>query len=762
MRKNIVKVSVFLIISLLHINFLTYFAYADNPGKGKFVSVFAYENRNMAVKDDGTVWEWGQTGYDSMKVTPVRIEGIDNVKKITPSLVLKNDGSLWKYNGSASSMEGIDGLRPIKDIIGSYIIEEDGRVWFYDGEEILYLDFLDNVVSIKGNMFLKGDGTLWIFDMSNREVVRIEGLNNIVDFETINSYYDSFFQYSIALKDDGTVWTWTGSYSPSTPTRVNGIDGVESIALGGTFDVSTRASGMQYPYPTYHCICLKEEGTVWSWGFNDWGQVGDGNNDYRESPVQVKGLDNILSVDAGVGHAIALRNDGTIWTWGSNIYGQLGVGASAWVKSPVKVANISGAASISVDYEYFTVLKDNGTVWELDISNTSKGSLDSNGLIQPVQVPKVANVNSIYGKSAVDKNGYVWMWDENGKAKRLDKPSGVASKVGDIILKKDGTVWGVDYDTSLKKIPDLNNVTAIDANTSPSYAAGSYYYIFSLKKDGTVWSTPYGLMDRISNRIEEYSEVIAIAAFANNVAVLKKDGTVWAYNKMIKGMDNVKSISAGYHHIMAVKNDGTVWISNGGNDAHKVDGMTNVISTSVGGKYFDIYDGTRESDYNEFFAALKSDGSVWIWGSNKNGLIDRFGMNMNVPVKVCDSDAVLQVGSTVMSYKGVECEIDPGRSTAPIIINGRTLLPIRGIIEKIDGTVGWDEAERKVTIEANSKTIHLWIDSNKALVDGEEKSMDTAPCIVNGRTMLPLRFIIENLGISVEWDNSYKRIYLDF
>ncbi|MFX4262772.1 stalk domain-containing protein [Pelotomaculum propionicicum] len=112
---------------------------------------------------------------------------------------------------------------------------------------------------------------------------------------------------------------------------------------------------------------------------------------------------------------------------------------------------------------------------------------------------------------------------------------------------------------------------------------------------------------------------------------------------------------------------------------------------------------------------------------------------------------VLQIGSPNMTINGVTQEIDPGKGTSPVIMEGRTLLPVRAIIESMGGTVGWDAAEKKVTVTCGDKTVLMWIGSLNTMVNGEAKTTDVAPVIINGRTMLPVRFISENLGLDVEW-----------
>ena len=97
----------------------------------------------------------------------------------------------------------------------------------------------------------------------------------------------------------------------------------------------------------------------------------------------------------------------------------------------------------------------------------------------------------------------------------------------------------------------------------------------------------------------------------------------------------------------------------------------------------------------------------------------------------------------------------------PVIINDRTLAPVRVISENLGAEVYWDNDKRLVQILTPSKTIILKIDDSKALVDGEEILLDVPAQIVNNRTMVPLRFLGETLGAKVSWDNDLRRVIIN-
>ena len=91
----------------------------------------------------------------------------------------------------------------------------------------------------------------------------------------------------------------------------------------------------------FHCVVLKSDGTVYTWGRNDGGQLGDGTTTNRNTPVKVSGLTGVVVVAAGGGHSVALKSDGTVYTWGANVRGELGDGTTTSKSTPVKVTGLT-------------------------------------------------------------------------------------------------------------------------------------------------------------------------------------------------------------------------------------------------------------------------------------------------------------------------------------------------------------------------------------------------------------------------------------
>ena len=120
----------------------------------------------------------------------------------------------------------------------------------------------------------------------------------------------------------------------------------------------------------------------------------------------------------------------------------------------------------------------------------------------------------------------------------------------------------------------------------------------------------------------------------------------------------------------------------------------------------------------------------------------------------------MQIGNPVMTVNGIESEIDPGRGTAPVIQNDRTLVPVRAIIEAMGGSVEWNDETQTAFLEYNGDTITLTIGSTVALLNGEANTLDSALVLVSDRTMLPIRFIAEGFGFDVKWTDSTQTVVI--
>jgi alpha-tubulin suppressor-like RCC1 family protein len=246
----------------------------------------------------------------------------------------------------------------------------------------------------------------------------------------------------------------SGYFGTATPVPVSGLDHVTAIAsCGGT---------------TY---ALRSDGTVWAWGLNDEGQLGDGSNAvFSDVPAQVTGLANVTAIAAGVADGYALRSDGTVWSWGGA--GALGAGSPATASGvPVQVTGISDARAIGSGMYTAYAVRANGTVlaWG-DNTNGQLGDGSSGGsALTPVAIPNLSAVSSVTGGAsdgyAVSTDGSVYAWGDDQYG-----------ELGD----------GNNTSTSTPaEISALSGITEVSAGDEMTYALGV---------DGQVWAWgPAGL-----------------------------------------------------------------------------------------------------------------------------------------------------------------------------------------------------------------------------------------------------------------------------
>ena len=399
-------------------------------------------------------------------------------------------------------------------------------------------------------------------------------------------------------------------FAPASSSEINEDDGWEDIMPGtgtdGSVSFTMIAAG------GYHSLILRSDGTVWSWGWNNWGQLGDGTDEDRNRPVQVmisetEELTGVTAIAAGGFHSLAIRNDGTVWAWGNNNWGQLGDGTTVRRPNPVQVmingtTPLDGVTAISAG-GYHTLALTDGKVWGWgynangQLGNGSTGNTES----RPLQV-MINGTTPLDGVTAIaagsshslasKSDGTVWSWGANNNGQLGDGTT--VRKLNPVQVKISAT-------------EELTDVTAVTAGS----------HSLALKSDGTVWSWGYNNRGQLGdgtdvtrNRpvqvkvgaTEELTDVTAISTFNMHSLALKSDGTMWAWGSNTSGqlgdgstedrkrpvqvmiseteeLTGVTAISAGNDHSLALKNDGTAQASGwnkygqlgiGGDDDRKV------------------------------------------------------------------------------------------------------------------------------------------------------------------------------------------------
>jgi len=170
-------------------------------------------------------------------------------------------------------------------------------------------------------------------------------------------------------------------------------------------------------------VALMADHTLMAWGRNYWGEIGNGTVDSSDigqwTPVPVTtttGLTNVVQVATGWSHVVALAADGTVWTWGKNSGGELGNGTTISSSVPIKVNGVSNIIGVSAGDGSTVVVKVDGTVWAWGLIRHGDGTNYSYGPI-PVQVAVIDHVTLVRSRDwhvlALKSDGTVWAWGSN-------------------------------------------------------------------------------------------------------------------------------------------------------------------------------------------------------------------------------------------------------------------------------------------------------------------------------------------------------------
>lgn len=202
--------------------------------------------------------------------------------------------------------------------------------------------------------------------------VQVSGLTGVADIAAGNTQDLAHPSHSLALKSDGTVWAWGSNSSGqlgngTTTDSETPVQVVNASGAGSLTDVIAVAGQAQ------HSVALKRDSTgvseVWAWGDNGVGQLGDGSSNSSSMPVQVVGpggvgvLTDVIAVAAGVQHTLALTSNRTVWAWGANLFGQVGDSTTSPRRTPVQVSGLFGVVAIAAGGYHNLALKQDGTLW---------------------------------------------------------------------------------------------------------------------------------------------------------------------------------------------------------------------------------------------------------------------------------------------------------------------------------------------------------------------------------------------------------------
>jgi len=629
-------------------------------GLSGIVQVAGGGAHSLALRADGTVWAWGlnssgQLGNNSTTSanTPVQVIGLSNVVEIaagnTHSLAKKADGTVWAWGDNAAGQMGVGigtpyALTPKQTsiVLGgvpsplgggflhSTMIKYSGAMWSCG----------DNVL---GEIYLGGSivGTNRPTQAANAGYVMVAA----------NNHADT----TLGMKVDGTVWTWgdnrfgqlgigsSVSYT-NVPVLVTALTNVQMIALGGDINDTDTA----------HAMALLADGTVRAWGANDYGQLGDGTTTDRNSPVQVVGLNNVVSLAVGGRFTLALRTDGTVWAWGSNrdhqydnTMGVLGVGSSvSRTNRPMQITSLSNIVAIAAGTFAGMALRSDGTAWVWGgnmAGEQGDGDTDNNAHSTPTLI--MSNASQLAAACltlyVVRADGTVWGWGRNGDGQVGDnttsspKAPTQATGLSNVVrlvcghfncraLKSDGTlwVWGLTDRGQLGITTEYHVPTQISMLNNVADMSAGYHHSTWLTRFGTIWSSGTNHLGQLGNpvrttpavEVKEFYALDAVAIGAYHSLALKSDGSVWSVGANWAGQLGISSAIA--------SNVPTVT---------QITTLSNVVTIVCG---------------QDHSMALTTNGFVWTWGYNGQGeLGNGTTTSTNRPIQVASLSNVVAIAS---------------------------------------------------------------------------------------------------------------------
>lgn len=326
--------------------------------------------------------------------------------------------------------------------------------------------------------FIKADGSLWGWGFNGGGQLAQGNYDNVYATPTPIGVGNSWQQitgggaHTLALQADGSLWAWgynfngelgqgTTTLPAKLPLSVGTDKNWKAVAAGNAFGIGLKNNGSLWswgnnahgelglgtditPYKTptqigsdlnwksisispdgYHTLAIKNDGSLWAWGYNYHAELGLGHNNNQTSPMQIGSDHDWRTVAAGQSHSLALKSDGSLWGWGDNTYGQLGLGfrgqgdtPSGFIR-PTHVGSGTDWKAISTSGMNSFALKNDGTLWSWGLNFHGELGLGDTDFSHfgPTQIGSSNNWNTVVSSSqhtmATKNDGSLWVWGEN-------------------------------------------------------------------------------------------------------------------------------------------------------------------------------------------------------------------------------------------------------------------------------------------------------------------------------------------------------------
>ena len=640
-------------------------------GTSSWTQVFA-SRAAAAIRSDGALFMWGSNYAGALgledtntRSSPVQV-GTSSWTQVhvgvDATYAIRSDGGLfaWGYNSAG-------GLGQNDTVHRSSPVQIGTSSW-------------TSVTGRNASLVhaLRSDSTLWVWG-ANKST--IEGLSSInysspvqigtSSWASISSANDSWMSRSgarlNAIKPDGTLWTTTNDqYEPTTPDLewwrdVNNLIQVGNVPLPYVSSFVQIGSGSSWNTlsvsATGSVIAIKNDGTLWAWGENRNGQLGDNSIIHRSSMVQVS-TSSWTSISAGIYHSAAIRSDGALFTWGVNTNGQLGLRDRIHRSSPVQVGTDSWT-SVRTDAVTTVAVRSDGTLWAWgNGANGLNGQEDTAHRSSPTQIGFDTNWAAVEIGSATTSSTVVFASKTTGALYGWGRQ--VYGVIGDKTVASRSSPVQIDAHS-------LNNLSSpIQIGTSNTWdnIFRSYSYsAYFLKKDSILYEVKFNFKNIPTPHVTGRStqtlpvqigaggspwSVVDTSDF--NSYAITANGALWAWGSNVNGevgnntatlalspvqVGSLKwtTVSAGYDHALAIRSDGTLWAW-GYNDVGQL-GNQVVLSRSspvqigYNNNWRYVCAGTKVS------GAITTDNALYVWGINTFGQLgDGTRQHRSSPVQI--------------------------------------------------------------------------------------------------------------------------------
>ena len=464
---------------------------------------------------------------------------------------------------------------------------------------------------------------------------------------------------------------------------------------------------------------------VYSFGHGGYGKTGHGDTSHRELPEKIAGLENVKDVAVGLDHSVVLLHSGEVYTFGRSRRGQLGHGDTDTKQVPTRVEGIDNAKAIAAGTYTTYIVLENGDVYSCGRNSYGMlGHSDGENAFAPKKIEGIQNA------VAVDAGlNHVLILVENGDVYGVG--SNAAGQMG----------LGERSESSYEEpvqIPLPGK--AIDM----SAASHSLF----LLENGDVYSAGRNRYGQLGADVEVSS-------------------TAYKTLQPVTGIGPAQAVSAGTSFSMVLLENGDVYTFGYGShgrlghgdeeDRHRptrVEGLNGVSMIEAG-------------RYNSM--AVLENGDVYAFGDNTRGALGLGDSDNRLAperIEALSGNNALALATyrhalVLVGTPPITIEIDGQLLQAevpPRIIDDRTMVPLRAIFEALDTEVEWIHETRTIIATRGENCIELVVDETEAQVNNEIVPLDVPATIIDGRTLVPVRFIAESTGQEVGWDGRTRTV----